>query len=149
MAYSRKAAVLPGFYRGKHRRRSGDALFPPQNKTSPLYDRHPCHLLSSIVSFIRNSVCGQLGSSSLLSIEKGRIRLWTRPHLSVILILSVLHMFHFFSLFLPIFGKFQSQTVDSFKRFLFAFQQNIDHFCEIFSFVIPSECFSVLPGRRD
>ena len=128
MAYSRKAAVLPGFYRGKHRRRSGDALFPPQNKTSPLYDRHPCHLPSSIVSFIRNSVCGQLGSSSLLSIEKGRIRLWTRPHLSVIPILSVLHMFHFFSLFLPIFGKFQSQTADSFKRFLFAFQQNIDHF---------------------
>ena len=109
MAYSRKAAVLPGFYRGKHSAEAGMLCFRHKTKHPPLYDRHPCHLLSSIVSFIRNSVCGQLGSSSLLSIEKGRIRLWTRPHISVILILSVLYMFHFFSLFLPIFGKFKAR----------------------------------------
>lgn len=48
--------------------------------------------------------------------------------LQILSILSVLNMFHFLFLFLPIFGKFQSQAADSVKRFQFASQQNIDHF---------------------
>ena len=69
--------------------------------------------------------------------------------LQILSILSVLNMFHFLFLFLPIFGKFQSQAADSVKRFQFASQQNIDHFWKIFSFIISSECFSVLSSRLD